>query len=110
MKVVIAGVFPSTAREKIIDTFPSDWDVAFLRPEDIEREIGTADTLILEHVQVNAALLEKAPALKLVQIGAGYNNVNLDDCTRRGGAYAGIRPLLVQEPHLPGWFQEGAWR
>jgi phosphoglycerate dehydrogenase-like enzyme len=68
---------------------------AFVRPEDIEREIGTADALIPEHVQVNAALLERALALKLVQTGAGYNNVNLDDCTRRGGACAGIRPLLV---------------
>lgn len=84
MKVVIAGVFPSTAREKTIDTFPSDWDVAFLRPEDAESEIGTADVLILEHIQVNAALLEKAPALKFVQTGAGYNNVNLDVCTRYG--------------------------
>ena len=82
MKVVIAGVFPSTAREKIIDTFPSDWDIAFSRPEDVESEIVTADVLIPEHIQVNAALLEKAPALKLVQTGAGYNNVNLDDCTR----------------------------
>ena len=108
MKVVIAGVFPSTAREKIIDTFPSDWDIAFSRPEDVESEIVTADVLIPEHIQVNAALLEKAPALKLVQTGAGYNNVNLDDCTRRGGARACLHPLLVQEPHLPGWLHKGA--
>ena len=38
--------------------------------------------LIPEHIKINAALLEKAPRLKLIQTGAGYDNVNLEDCTR----------------------------
>ena len=40
--------------------------------------------LIPEHIKINAALLEKAPRLKLIQTGAGYDNVNLEDCTRYG--------------------------
>ncbi len=55
-----------------------------MRPKDIDREIATANVLIPELVQVNDALLDRAPALRLVQTGAGYNNVNLDACTRHG--------------------------
>lgn len=40
--------------------------------------------LIPEHIKVNADLLEKAPRLKLIQTGAGFDNVNLEDCTKYG--------------------------
>lgn len=63
---------------------PPDWELSFVRPKDIDREIATANVLIPELVQVNDALLDRAPALRLVQTGAGYNNVNLDACTRHG--------------------------
>ena len=49
-----------------------------------EEELRDADVLIPEHIKINAALLEKAPRLKLIQTGAGYDNVNLEDCTRYG--------------------------
>ena len=84
MKVVITGFFPESTKHKIAEIMPKDWELSFVQPEDINNEIGTADVLIPEHVQVNAALLERAPALKLVQTGAGYNNVSLDDCTKYG--------------------------
>ena len=84
MKIVITGSFPPATKKKIEDTFPKDWELTFVSPEDIDNEISTADVLIPEHVQVNAALLERAPALKLVQTGAGYNNVNLEACTKHG--------------------------
>ena len=84
MKIVITGFFPPAAKLRIEDTFPKGWELRFVSPEEIDNEISTADVLIPEHVQVNAALLEKAPALKLVQTGAGYNNVDLDACTQNG--------------------------
>ncbi|MCI1667623.1 MAG: hypothetical protein LKK55_05075 [Olsenella sp.] len=84
MKIVIAGTFPSTAQARIAAIFPPDWELSFVRPKDIDREIATANVLIPELVQVNDALLDRAPALRLVQTGAGYNNVNLDACTRHG--------------------------
>lgn len=84
MKVVITGFFPDSTKHRIVEIMPKDWELSFVLPEDINNEIGSADVLIPEHVQVNAALLERAPALKLVQTGAGYNNVNLDDCTKYG--------------------------
>lgn len=84
MKIVIAGSFPPAAKQRITDSFPQDWELAFVSPEDIADEIGTADVLIPEHEPVDAALLEKAPALKLVQTGAGYDNVNLEDCSKYG--------------------------
>ena len=84
MKIVIAGSFPPAAQRRIEDTFPEDWELKFVSPAEIGREIGTADVLIPEHVPVDAALLKRAPALKLVQTGAGYNNVDLDACTEHG--------------------------
>lgn len=84
MNIVITGFFPPATKQKIEDIFPKDWELMFVSPEDLDNVISTADVLIPEHVQVDAALLEKAPALKLVQTGAGYNNVNLDACTKHG--------------------------
>ncbi len=84
MKIVIPGSFPPATKQKIEEIFPKDWKLVFISPEEINDEITTADVLIPEHVQVDAALLQRAPALKLVQTGAGYNNVNLDDCTKYG--------------------------
>ncbi len=46
--------------------------------------MADADVLIPEHIQVNEALLEKASKLKLVQTGAGYDNVDIEACTRHG--------------------------
>ena len=41
-------------------------------------------SVIPEHIKINADLLEKAPRLALIQTGAGYDNVNLEDCTKYG--------------------------
>ena len=84
MKIVITGYFPEATKERIRESMPEEWELAIVPPEGIYEELGTADVLIPEHVQVNAALLEKAPRLKLVQTGAGYDNVRLADCTKRG--------------------------
>ena len=85
MKIVIIGSFPYAAKEQIINRFPEEWEVRFLLPhEAAEEELKDADVLIPEHIKINAALLGKAPRLKLIQTGAGYDNVNLEDCTEFG--------------------------
>ena len=85
MKIVIIGSFPSTAKEQIKNRFPKDWEVKFLLPhETSEKELIDAEVLIPEHIKINVELLKKAPKLKLIQTGAGYDNVNLEDCTKYG--------------------------
>lgn len=84
MKIAIIGSFPHAAKEQIINRFPEAWEVRILHPYEAAEELRDADVLIPEHIKINAALLEKAPRLKLIQTGAGYDNVNLEDCTRYG--------------------------
>lgn len=84
MKIVITGEFPEAAQALIRASFPPEWDLRILQPEAVEGELTDADVLIPEHLAVDAALLEKAPRLKLVQTGAGYDNVDVLACTRRG--------------------------
>ena len=80
MKIAIIGSFPHAAKEQIINRFPEAWEVRILHPyEAAEGELRDADVLIPEHIKINAALLEKAPRLKLIQTGAGYDNVNLEE-------------------------------
>lgn len=85
MKIVIIGKFPDAAKEQIKNRFPEDWEVKFLLShESAVEELKDTDVLIPEHIKVNADLLEKAPRLKLIQTGAGFDNVNLEDCTKYG--------------------------
>ena len=84
MKIVIVGNFPEAAQEQIRGSFPKDWETRIVPPGEAESELADAEVLIPEHVKIDAELLAKAPRLKLVQTGAGYDNVNLADCTRYG--------------------------
>ena len=100
MKIVLTGRYPETAKKAIKECFPDDWEIRIVSPEAVEGELADVDVLIPEHIRVDAALLEKAPALKLVQTGAGYDNVDLDACTRRGVQVcnaAGINAAAVAE-------------
>ena len=84
MKIVIIGSFPEAAKENIRKSFPDEWHISIGSPAEIENEISDAEVLIPEHMKVDAALLEKTPRLRLVQTGAGYDNVDLEACTRYG--------------------------
>lgn len=55
-------------------------------PEELDRALGEAEALIVRSaVKVKAALLEKAPRLRVVgRAGVGVDNVNLEAATRRG--------------------------
>lgn len=100
MKIVITGQFPDTAKENIIRSFPTAWEISIVPPTLAERELPDADVLIPEHIQINAALLKKAPHLKLVQTGAGYDNVDVEACTECGVQVcnaAGVNATAVAE-------------
>ena len=84
MKVVIIGFFPDAAKDRILESFPSAWSVRIVKPDEAEQELTDADVLIPEHIQIDDDLLQKAPKLKLVQTGAGYDNVDLCACTMHG--------------------------
>ena len=84
MKVVIIGFFPDAAKDRILESFPSAWTVRIVMPDEAEQELTDADVLIPEHILINDEILQKAPKLKLVQTGAGYDNVDLCACTMHG--------------------------
>lgn len=56
----------------------------FALPEEAPERLTRAEAMIPEHVRVDGAFLERAPRLRLVQTGAGYDHVDLAACTRRG--------------------------
>ena len=84
MKVVITGFFPEAAKDRIRGSFPCAWDIRIVSPDKVEQELTDADVLIPEHILINDEILQKAPKLKLVQTGAGYDNVDLNACTMHG--------------------------
>ena len=88
MKVVIIGFFPAAAKDRILESFPSAWTVRIVMPDEAEQELTDADVLIPEHIRIDDDLLQKASKLKLVQTGAGYDNVDLCACTMHGSKYA----------------------
>ena len=100
MKVVICGEFPEKAEENIFHSFPLSWEVHIVPPSGLASELSNADILIPEHVEINADLLSKASKLKLVQTGAGYDNVDLKACTEFGVQAcnaAGVNAYAVAE-------------
>lgn len=100
MKIVIIGVFPEKTREHIRGSFPADWELHIVRPEDVGPFLGDADVVIPEHISVDGPFLSRAPKLRLVQTGAGYDNVDIAECTRRGVQVcnaAGINAAAVAE-------------
>ena len=84
MKILIVGYYTEDTVSRIRDVFPKDWEIRAVQPGEEGNHIGDADVLIPEHIQVNEALLQKAGRLKLVQTGAGYDNVDIEACTEHG--------------------------
>lgn len=96
---VICSVPPETA-ERIRRCFPAEWEVCVVPPEGAAAVLGSADAVIPEHVPVDRAFLDRAPGLRMVQTGAGYDNVDVAECTRRGiwvCSAAGVNAAAVAE-------------
>ena len=100
MKVVIIGYFTEYSKQRIIPEFPPEWEIDIVTPEDALDSLAEADVVIPEHIRVDAAFLDRAPKLKLVQTGAGFDNVDIEECTRRGvwaANAAGVNAVAVAE-------------
>lgn len=100
MKVLIVGYYTEDTVEKIRNVFPDEWNVVAVFPGEEEREILDADILIPEHIPVNETLLKQAAKLKLVQTGAGFDNVDIEACTKYGvqaANAAGVNATAVAE-------------
>jgi len=100
MKVVIVRAAPEEIKRLIVNQFPGEWEVVVVSAEQLIEAIKNAHAVIPEHTIIDAPLLDKANNLKLVQTGAGYDNVSIDECTRRGiyvANAAGINAAAVAE-------------
>ena len=100
MKVVIIGYFTEDSRKRIVPEFPDDWTIDIAYPEEAVKLMEDADIVIPEHIMIDSAFLDKAPKLKLVQTGAGFDNVDIAECTRRGVWAAnagGVNAVAVAE-------------
>ncbi len=85
MKILLVGHFNEIAKSKIEACFPAAWEVVIVPPgPDMQRHLADCQVLIPEHVQVDQDLLAAAPKLRLVQTGAGFDNVDISACTRLG--------------------------
>ena len=109
MNLVIIGRFSADTAARIRAFFPPDWKVALTGPDDLC--LQDAEALIPEHLPVSAALLDRAPKLRMIQTGAGSDNVDLAECTRRGilvCSAAGVNAAAVAEHTMAlilGWFK-----
>lgn len=100
MKIVIIGDFSKTSTNMIVGQFPSDWRVVIVSAREMEPELADAEVIIPEHVTVDGPFLDRARKLRLVQTGAGFDNVVISECTQRGihvANAAGVNTTAVAE-------------
>ena len=101
MKILIVGHFSGTSKATVTRHFPENWDVVIVPPgEEVLQHLKDCQVLIPEHLKVDHSLLSAAPHLKLVQTGAGYDNVDIDACTKLGiwaANAAGVNAQAVAE-------------
>lgn len=100
MKVLLVGYYTEDTVSRIKNIFPKDWDVLAVCPGEEGDYMEETDILIPEHIKVDETLLSRAPKLKLLQTGAGYDNVDLMACTNYGvkvANAAGVNAVAVAE-------------
>ena len=100
MNIVIVRKPNNETKSLIADQFPNDWKLVFVSSRELETVIENADVLIPENETVKLSLLDKAKSLKLIQTGAGYDNVPIEACTQKGiyvANAAGINAQAVAE-------------
>jgi D-3-phosphoglycerate dehydrogenase len=83
MKIIVADKISERGLALLRDT---GWEVLTPAAAEVAVEIANADGLVVRSAtKVNAALLEKAPKLRVVgRAGVGVDNVDMDAATRRG--------------------------
>ena len=100
MNVLIIGEFLEASKQRIRAIFPADWQLAIVTSGELNGELEEAEVIIPEHVIIDAVFLERAKHLKLVQTGAGFDNVDIEACTANGvyvANAAGVNAVAVAE-------------
>jgi D-3-phosphoglycerate dehydrogenase len=100
MKVVIIGYFTEASKMIIVNEFPDDWKIDIVTPEESDLSLKNADVVIPEHIKIDSKFLSKAKKIKFVQTGAGFDNVDIGACTKKGilvSNAAGVNAIAVAE-------------
>lgn len=101
MKILIVGYFTEISKSNIARHFPEEWDIVIVPPgKEMLHHIKDCQVIIPEHIKVDRSLLSTAQKLKLVQTGAGFDNVDIDACTQLGiwvANAAGVNAQAVAE-------------
>lgn len=84
MKILILRSASPETQRLIAGQFPSDWKIEFAAEKDLLEKIEDVDVLIPENTTVPAGILGQAKTLKLIQTGAGYDNIPIEECTQNG--------------------------
>ncbi len=84
MNLLIIGDYPVATQARMRAAFPTEWQVTIAASDACAPYLADAEAVIPEHVLVDDAFLAQAPRLRFVQVGAGYDNVDLATCSRRG--------------------------
>lgn len=84
MNLLIIGDYPVATQARMRAAFPTEWQLTIAAPAACALHLADAEVVIPEHVLVDDAFLAQAPRLRFVQVGAGYDNVDLAACSRRG--------------------------
>lgn len=103
MNVLIIGHFPAHTKQLIEAIFPHQWVVHIVTPDQAQPYLATAEAIIPEHVPVTAAMLSQTAHLKVIQTGAGYDNVDLNAASAHGATVcnaAGVNANAVAEHAL----------
>lgn len=83
MNLLIIGDYPVATQAQMRAAFPAEWQITIAAPDACAPHLADAEAVIPEHVLVDDAFLAQAPRLRFVQVGAGYDNVDLAACSRR---------------------------
>ncbi len=100
MRVVIIAKLSETTRQRIQGIFPEEWKISVIPQEKLNISSIEADVIIPEHIMIDEPFLDRVKHLKLIQTGAGFDNVNIEACTERRvwvANAAGINALAVAE-------------
>ncbi|MFZ3201917.1 MAG: NAD(P)-dependent oxidoreductase, partial [Candidatus Acidiferrales bacterium] len=83
MKIIVADKISERGLELLRET---GWEILTPAPAAVPTEIANADGLVVRSAtKVTAALLEKAPKLRVVgRAGVGVDNVDMEAATHRG--------------------------
>lgn len=84
MNLLIIGDYPVATQARMRAAFPTEWQITIAAPDACAPYLADAEVVIPEHVLVDDAFFAQAPRLRFVQVGAGYDNVDLAACSRRG--------------------------